>query len=372
MILDRAVFESVNASTLSRARTVATVTRYPLECSWQVPGQGSPTLPVWRQRQADSDTAGPHAIPSSPARFKNLAVHVWAPCGSDREQLPGRCWRGRRSVCIFHPVGLFGNWRAAQDANRICPFSRVRGRPDSQECAEGLGVLTCVSDWYSSIGEFSFPTVFVRLDDRGIESLVNGQQENAAARQVWRRLQRAIRALPGSGFVGADACVPTDSPHYRQGFGLSFGRKAWRLLATSGKTRAAFENGLTERLTVRPFRRMDRAREFRMFFYRRTLVGMSQYCLLRHYARLAKRESEIWRRGRELAAKIAPLLPAENQVADVYLCSDGYLLLVDLNDWGGSTDPKLFKTWDRNWEEEAGLRLIPRPIRMKGDVSVSF
>jgi hypothetical protein len=59
-------------------------------------------------------------------------------------------------------------------------------------------------------------------------------------------------------------------------------------------------------------------------------------------------------------------------VVDVYLCSDASLLIVDLNRWGEDTDPKLLKTWDRNWDETVGLKLIPPPVAMKGDVSVSF
>ncbi len=232
--------------------------------------------------------------------------------------------------------------------------------------------MVCISDWYTSIGEFSFPTFFLRLNAMEIQALIAADMETSTARGVMRRLHRAIKALPGAGFVGADCCVPTDSRHYRHALKITSGRAAWRLLVSSEQVRRAFEQRHTERLLVRPFRRIDRAREFRMFFYDRTLVAMSQYCLVRHFARLAKRDKEIWHCGKELAPRIAPYLPEKNQVVDVYLCSDGQLLLVDLNSWGGTTDPKLLKIWERDWGEEVGLKLIPRPIKMKGDVSISF
>jgi len=62
----------------------------------------------------------------------------------------------------------------------------------------------------------------------------------------------------------------------------------------------------------------------------------------------------------------------DDLVVDVYFTSDDRVLIVDLNPWGDPTDPLLFKTWDRDWAEEAGIKLIPRPVKMKGEVSVSF
>lgn len=232
--------------------------------------------------------------------------------------------------------------------------------------------MVCLSEWYSTLGEYSFPTVFLHLAPAEIRALVAAEIDGACVRGLIQRLQTAIRSLPGSAFVGADCCAPTDSPLYRHGRGVAFARRAWRLLTSSDKVRQAFETGATEKLTVRPVRRMERAREFRMFFRNRQLVGMSQYCLVRHFARLAKREQFIWRRGQQLAARLAERLPSPDQVVDVYLCSDERLLLIDINPWGDGTDPKLFRTWDRAWDEQPGLRLMPRPIDMKGDISISF
>ena len=226
--------------------------------------------------------------------------------------------------------------------------------------------------WYTTLGEYSFPTVFVRLEAPEAQALIAGETETEPARHVQRRLRRAIKSLPGFGFVGADCCAPTDSVHFEKGRKVAAGAAAWRMVITSEKVRSAFERGDTDCLTVRPYRHMDKAREFRMFFHQRNLVATSQYCLLRYTPRLDKRSREIWRKANDLADLIAPYLPSENQVVDIYLCSDGQLLVVDLNPWAGRTDPKLLRTWDRDWQEVVGLKLVPKPIQMKGDVSVSF
>ncbi len=229
-----------------------------------------------------------------------------------------------------------------------------------------------ISQWYTAIGEYSFPTVFLRLNAEEMTALVEAELDSEPAKRMSARLQRAIRAVPGPGFVGADVCVPTDSELFRHGRWVTFGRTAWRLLVGSDKVRAAVRGGTTDCLTVRPFRRMDVNREFRMFFRGRKLAGMSQYRLRKHVPKIAKRKAEIWSKATVFAECISRGLLAEDIVVDVYLCSDGKLLLVDLNARGDPTDPKLLNTWDRDWDETIRLKLIPRPIKMKGDVSVSF
>jgi hypothetical protein len=229
-----------------------------------------------------------------------------------------------------------------------------------------------ISDWYAALGQFSFPTVFIELTQDEIEALVAEEMDSPAAKTVAARIQQAIHALPGSCFVAADVCAPTDSESFGAGPSVSYGRAAWRLLASSEKVRNAFGQGLTRRITVRPYRRMNKTREYRMFFSQRELVAMSQYCLERHFGRLAKRDKEIWRRGQKFAAQIKAFMSRDNVVVDVYYTSDNQVLIVDLNPWGPPTDPLLLKTWERDWETEIGVKLIPKPVKMKGEISVSF
>jgi len=232
--------------------------------------------------------------------------------------------------------------------------------------------VTPASTWYPNLGAFTFPTLFVRLFPDEVEALAAGRPDGPAAQAVIARLDRCTARLPGAVFVSGDVCAPTDSPSFAADPSVSSGAGAWRSLTGSAKVRAAFETGRSCRIALRPYRRMNRTREFRLFFHGRTLRAMSQYNLDRHYARLAGRQEALWQAGQEFAAAIAGLLPADNQVVDVYLCSDGRFLIVDLNAWGPPTDPLLLKTWDRDWGETAGLRLMPKPVRMTGDISVSF
>ena len=228
-----------------------------------------------------------------------------------------------------------------------------------------------VSQWYSELSEYSFPTVFVHLGVEERLALQENRPESPAGVALMGRLKSAVKAVPGSVFVATDICAPTDSPRFRYGSGVFSTMAAWRLLASSAKVRQALEQGV-ERLTVRPTRRMDRTREFRLFFFHRDLKAMSQYNLDRHFAGLDRRGEEIWQLAQDFARQIAGLLPTDNVVVDVYLTSGRKFIIVDLNDWGPPTDIKLLKAWDRNWDEKVGLRLISKPVKMKGDISVSF
>jgi hypothetical protein len=229
-----------------------------------------------------------------------------------------------------------------------------------------------ISDWYASFAEHTFPTVFVRLNPAEIDALRRQDGDAEATRGLIERLGLAMASLPGSSFVSADVCAPTDSALFRPGHGTTNARTAWQLLAASAKVRQALQERRSERLTVRPFRRMDRIREFRLFFHARQLAGMSQYHLDRHVTRLARRQEEIWERACRFAATVRAFLPTDHVAMDAYLTSRAQFLIIDLNPWGAPTDPLLFRTWERDWKEVAGLRIIPPPVMMKGDVSVSF
>ena len=229
-----------------------------------------------------------------------------------------------------------------------------------------------ISQWYVQLGELSFPTVFLDLSGDERHALIQQDDQAPATKQLSGRIQQAIKSVFGTGFVGLDVCAPTDSPRYRPGKWVTFGRPAWRLFAASEKVRSCLVQNNTNRLVVRPYRRMDKAREFRVFVHDGTLAAISQYHLDRHLPGIARREREIHGKTRKLIDQIAPRLPAANIVVDIYLTSDGDIMLVDMNTWGGDTDPLLLRTWDRDWSKDAGLILVPEPIKMKGDISVSF
>lgn len=232
--------------------------------------------------------------------------------------------------------------------------------------------MTGISEWYPALGEFSFPTVFLELAEEERRALIEQDDACKTTRDLSARLQKAIRSLGGAGFIGTDVCAPTDSPKYRHGRWVSFGRTAWRVLAGSHKARAALSQAETRLLTVRPWRRMDRAREFRLFVHQRKLAAISQLHLDRYLPGIAQREREILGKTRRFLETVAERLPEDNLVMDVYLTAEGELMLVDINDWGPPTDPLLLRKWDRDWTTSASLVLVPEPVRMGGDISISF
>lgn len=230
-----------------------------------------------------------------------------------------------------------------------------------------------VSSWYLSLGAYTFPTVFVPLPDDARAALAAGRTDGLDVLDMKHRLHRGLRMVPGNGFVHADACAPTDSPLFQREHGaVASGDGAWQMLVSSSKVREAADAGATERLALHSYRRMERSREFRLFIHNRMPVGMSQRHLERYYTTLAKRRQAYWRQAREFALDIQHLWPRDSLVADVYLTSSGDFILLDLNPWGGETDPLLFLDWDRDWHHDLGLKIVPRPVTFTGNIQVSF
>ena len=233
--------------------------------------------------------------------------------------------------------------------------------------------MTCVSTWYQSLSYYTFPTLFVYLKSDDRKSLLDGDHSSMAAKAVTGKIQRAIRYLPGSCFIHADCCAPTDSESFSSRSGaVTTGVAGWQMLMESEKVAAALQDNRTERIGIHSYRRMDRSREFRIFLRERELVGMSQRYLGKHHPRLEKRRSIIWAKAKVLADDVQELLPAPNQIIDVYLTSNDDMIIIDLNDWGAPTDSLLLRDWDRDWAENTGLQLVPKPVRLSGEVSVSF
>jgi hypothetical protein len=117
---------------------------------------------------------------------------------------------------------------------------------------------------------------------------------------------------------------------------------------------------------------MSHPREFRLFIKDGKLNAMSQYWLIRHYRRLEGRKKGYWKDAVDMVKKISWLLPAQTIVMDIYITSSNKILILDFNPWGDPTDPLMMKDWERDWSEEAGINLIQPPIKVSGDVNVSF
>jgi len=229
-----------------------------------------------------------------------------------------------------------------------------------------------ISQWYLDLGQFSFPTIFVDLDDRETTALLDKNDEDSdAMKNAVARIQQAMKSLPGASFICTDVCAPNDSALFNGGKSTQ-AIQAWKLLQDSQKVKDALNNKLTRRLVVRPYRRITTVREFRLFIKGRELKAMSQMNLTRHFTRLALREQELWDMALEFSKQIADKLPEKDCAVDIYFTSTDRIMIVDMNQWGEPTDPLLLREWKRDWKQVAGIKLIPPPVKMKGNVSVSF
>jgi D123 len=227
--------------------------------------------------------------------------------------------------------------------------------------------------WYPALAAYTFPTMFVKLTQPEIEALAHGVTCGEQVKEIVRRMKQPMHMLPGNCFAFVDTVAPTDTSRFKAKRGaVHSASSAWKFLARSMKVREAAAAGKVEYICLRPFRRMNNTREFRLFIYKGELRAMSQYNLTKHFRRLESMKEEYWDVAQKFMDRAGWLLPSPNLVVDIYITSDNQVLVIDLNPWGEGTDPKMLNTWDRDWEEEIGIVLMPPPTRINGDVNVSF
>ncbi|MDD4818323.1 MAG: hypothetical protein PHI85_10170 [Victivallaceae bacterium] len=228
--------------------------------------------------------------------------------------------------------------------------------------------------WYKVLKKHTFPTNFLNLTPSELQALAAGEEDTPTAKDVIARM-RPLMHRPGNNFVLMDSCAPTDTERYYAKRGaVHSARSAWVFLARSAKVRAAAAAGAADTICIRPFRRMSIPREFRLFFVDGELAAASQYFLIRHFRRLEGVKDKYWKLLAKFAAKIADKLPAENVVMDVYVTSDREVLVLDLNVFGPPTSPLLLRSWEQDWKniDEPKLKLMPPPVKISGEVTVSF
>ena len=231
--------------------------------------------------------------------------------------------------------------------------------------------------WYPALAGKTFISTFVKLRRESIKALADGIEEdkdpNSPVSQTINDLKNAMASFHGNSFVFTDCCAPTDTERFLNKKGAVFSAKsAWRNLASSSKIRESAAKGEVEHICIRPFRRMNRTREFRLFVYEGKLSAMSQYYLIRHFRRLEGVKETYWEEAEKFVTEIIWLMPVKTLVIDIYFTSDNEIMIIDINKWGNPTDPLMLNTWDRDWETQAGILLMPPPIRISGDVNISF
>ncbi len=241
--------------------------------------------------------------------------------------------------------------------------------------------IFCASEWYPALEPFTWPTKFVKLKTEMVEALGRGMNEDEArdflyssdGKAMMNELIEPLADIRGNAFAFVDNCAPTDTERFESKRGAVYSpRSALFYLLQSRKVANAAAKGEIGYICLRPFRRITRAREFRLFIYEGKLSAMSQYHLNRHYRRLEGVKENYWKRAVEFVEKVIWRLPVQTLVMDVYITSSNGFLVIDLNPWGGDTDPLLLRTWERDWSIPAGIQVMAPPTAVSGDVKVSF
>ena len=231
--------------------------------------------------------------------------------------------------------------------------------------------------WYPFLAGKTFITSFVKLRPESVKALADGVEKDndpaSAVALAVNDLKEVLSSIPGNSFVFTDCCAPTDTERFLNKNGAVFSASsAWRILASSEKVRSSAAAGDVEYICVRPFRRMNRTREFRLFIYEGKLSAMSQYYLIRHFRRLEGVKESYWQKAEKFVRDIIWTLPVKTLVMDIYFTSDDEIFVIDLNPWGYPTEPLMLDTWERDWSNPAGIVLMPVPIPVSGNVNISF
>lgn len=235
-----------------------------------------------------------------------------------------------------------------------------------------------IPKWYPYLAAYAFPTTFVRLRREAVDFLAAQAQERAdipksVSKQVIADLKHPMSRIHGNCFSSVDVCSPTDTERFQKKKGAVYSpESAWKFLCQSEKVRNAAAAGNVEFICLRPFRHINKAREFRLFIYGGKLAAMSQYWLIRHFPVLDKKGAFYWNKAQQMVQEVVWQLPVDNFVMDIYITSDDEILIIDLNPWGNPTDPLLLRSWDRNDWLNIGLQVMAPPTRISGDVHVSF
>lgn len=217
-----------------------------------------------------------------------------------------------------------------------------------------------ISHWYPTLADYTFPTTFVKLKEEELDWLANEVIEEEKIKTILNRITNAQHAFSGSTFVTTDTIAPTDTKRFLSKKGaVHSAESAWYNLTKSKKVKFAAQKKEFEYICVRPFRNMTYPREFRLFIFDGKLKLMSQYWLTRHFYRLDNKKDFYWTKAKEFIEEISWLLPAKDIVVDIYFTSSDRIIIIDFNSWGSPTLPLLAETWNLDWTQEFGIKLLP-------------
>ncbi|MDR0931760.1 MAG: hypothetical protein LBM70_01900, partial [Victivallales bacterium] len=154
-------------------------------------------------------------------------------------------------------------------------------------------------NWYPVLAGHTFLTSFVKMRPEVIAELSAGETgqeaKSPAVKAIIEDLRQPLEAIPGNAFACVDDCAPTDTERFELKRGAVYSPESvWKYLALSPKVRESAQAGRAQYICLKPFRRMNRTREFRLFIYDGKLNAMSQYHLIRHFRRLEGVRNAYW------------------------------------------------------------------------------
>ena len=230
-----------------------------------------------------------------------------------------------------------------------------------------------MQDWYKQLKKYCFPAEFLPLNAEELKAMKQKDASNEILHGLQKKLTKVMSRFSGYRFVSTDTVSPTDTVRFREKRGaVSSAKSALKILLESAKVQQALEADEVTSICVRPFRRMQPAREFRLFIKDGKLAAMSQYWLIRHFRRLPDRQERYWDAAEKFVRKHIADFPETTIVMDIYFTSAGEIMIVDFNPWGSPTDPLMFNDWERDWNTPSGCVIVPPPHTVSGDINVRF
>lgn len=240
---------------------------------------------------------------------------------------------------------------------------------------------TYIENWPTGLINHSVATVHFPLITNQVRALIahnymtleDGciptEEEKNALKELETILDSYIVQFPKGAFVRLGSRSPKDSYEaHKKSFRYQNGREAIIALCDSERIHddlyLARANDYTPHLVVREWIKIEPWQEFRCFYRRRKLVGISQYNYLKKevFPEIVEQSESIEWAIRLKSKMIAPILPADDLVVDyIYKVRRrgneliNEVVFLECNPFSIYTDPCLFN-WSRDNFQELEFR----------------
>ena len=219
-----------------------------------------------------------------------------------------------------------------------------------------------ISDWYTHLSAYTFPTMFIPIGQEEKKALISQEYDNILVENLKTHIERASHSIFGRYSIKLDYIDIPVLP--RHSFGDAI--KALKYISKN----SFLGNDAVDKLLLSPFRRMTTEREFRLFIYDKELIAMSQLHLHKYYKSLDKNKHKYWKKALNFFYKIKNFLPYNRCCLDIYFTSQMEEIILNINEWE-KNNALLFTDWTKlDWTKCQGFRILSSPKEIKGDVIV--